>query len=100
MTFNPKQHLFRAEGVVVLIMAIGYLGLTFYSLWKWNEAVSGALITGFALFAQKAIADFFALVNSEANRPDPATTIISTTQSQQSKPAVAVETKITEGATQ
>src|ERR1017187_5599682 len=98
MTFNPKQHLFRAEGFVVIFMAMGYIGLTGYSLWKWNEAISGALVTGFAIFAQKAIGDFFALVNSEANRPDPATTIISTTQSQQSKPAVAVELVKTEGA--
>lgn len=69
-------------------MASGYLGLTFYSLARWNEAISGALITGYALFAQKAIADFFALVSSEAARPDPATSIISTTQTQESKPAL------------
>lgn len=91
---TAKTHLFRAEGFVVVLMSLGYLALTFYSLWKWNETVSGGLITGYALFAQKAIGDFFALTQTEAQKPDPATSIISTTQTQKSEPVLPALTEV------
>lgn len=50
---------YRAEGFLVIVLGCGYLGLTFYSLWRWNEAISGALVTGFALFAKETVTRFF-----------------------------------------
>lgn len=83
---NGKGHLFRAEGTLVIILALGYLGLTAFSLWKWNEAVSGALITGFAIFAQKAIGSFFDLVSAQASLPSsPTSTTTTSTITQQPK---------------
>lgn len=59
---NPKHSLYEAEGFLVIVLGCGYLGLTFYSLWRWNEAISGALVTGYALFAKETVTRFFDLV--------------------------------------
>ncbi len=50
---------YRAESFLVIVLGCGYLGLTFYSLWRWNESVSGALISGFVLFAQSIVSRYF-----------------------------------------
>lgn len=57
-----KNPLVRYEGFIVIVLALGYIGMTFYSLVRWNEAISGALVTGFALFAQESLKSFWALV--------------------------------------
>lgn len=71
MSKDLAKHLMKLEGAVVLLVTAGYVWLTFYSLWRWNEAISGGLVTGFALFAQRAVDKFFELVKSEAEEPDP-----------------------------
>ena len=54
-----RKSLYTVEGVVIILITLGYIALTITSLIKWNEATSGALITGFAIFSQKAMGDFF-----------------------------------------
>lgn len=74
-----KSHAFRVEGIVVLIMAGGYLTLTILSLIKWNEAISASLVTGFCLFAQSSVSSYFRFVEKVAGIPaDPVTQTITT----------------------
>jgi len=51
----------RVEGLVIVLITIGYTCMTMTSLIKWNEATSGALIMGYALFAQSMVKKFFDL---------------------------------------
>ena len=51
----------RVEGLVVVLITVGYTCMTMTSLIKWNEATSGALIMGYALFAQSMVKKFFDL---------------------------------------
>jgi len=57
MSFNPKS-------VIVLLIASSYVGLTAYAVIV-GHAVAGVLVTGFTLFAQKIINEFF------TGKPDP-----------------------------
>ena len=51
----------RVEGLVIVLITVGYTCMTMTSLIKWNEATSGALIMGYALFAQSMVKKFFDL---------------------------------------
>ena len=51
------------DDYIVLLLVLGYTTLTIISLVKWNEATSGALITGYALFCQSVTNRYFAKGN-------------------------------------
>ena len=51
----------RVEGLVVVLITVGYTCMTMTSLIKWNEATSGALIMGYAIFAQTMLKQFFSV---------------------------------------
>lgn len=67
---NPKTHLFRAEGFALVLIVGGYLSLCIISFIKWNDAISGSLVTGFAVFAQSIVKEIFGLMRSQADQPD------------------------------
>lgn len=52
------DYLKGVEGLVVLILAVGYLGLVFFNCYRWSDK-SGELIIGFALFSQGIVGRFF-----------------------------------------
>jgi nicotinamide riboside transporter PnuC len=64
---SEKAKLFQIQGVAVLIVIIGYVGLTAYALIRWNDIVSASLVTGFVLFAQSTAHGFFDWLNSGKN---------------------------------
>ena len=59
----------QTKAAIAVLLTIAYAGLTFLSLWKWNEATSGALITGFVLFARDFIAGYAEHNNGKQNEP-------------------------------
>ena len=61
---SNKDKLFQVQGIAVLAVVIGYLGLTFYSLVRWNAEISSALVTGFVIFAQSLTRNFFEWLNN------------------------------------
>ena len=58
----------RVEGLVVVLITVGYTCMTMTSLIKWNEATSGALIMGYAIFAQTMLKQFFATPEDKNER--------------------------------
>mgnify|MGYP001605681476 CR=1 FL=1 len=61
---NGRAALFQIQGISVLIIIVGYVALTFYSLIRWNAEISAALVTGFVLFAQTIVRGFFEWLNT------------------------------------
>jgi hypothetical protein len=64
------RRLLETQSVVLIVIVVGYVGLTAYSLVRWNTEVSSALVTGFALMAQRAVGDFFVWLH-KSPPPDP-----------------------------
>ena len=53
-----KKKMSGVLGAILVITVIGYLGMAVLSMVKWNDATSGALIVGFAVFANKLVDNF------------------------------------------
>ena len=52
------KHLVKVEGAIMLVIVLSYCGITAFCLYQWNDH-SGAVITGFVLFAQSTCRRFF-----------------------------------------
>ena len=59
----------RVEGLITVLITIGYTCMTMTSLIKWNEATSGALIMGYALFAQSMLRKYFDVSKGDNEKP-------------------------------
>ena len=53
-----KKKMSGVFGVILVITVVGYLAMAIFSQIRWNDATSGALIMGFALFANKLVDNF------------------------------------------
>jgi hypothetical protein len=60
-----SKKLFETQSVILVVIVVGYVGLTAYALIAWNSEISSALVTGFALMAQRAVGDFFAWLHAQ-----------------------------------
>ena len=61
---SDRSKLLHVQGAAVLIVIVGYVALTFYSLVRWNAEISAALVTGFVIFAQSITRGFFEWLNN------------------------------------
>ena len=61
---SDRSKLLHVQGAAVLIVIVGYVALTFYSLVRWNTEISAALVTGFVIFAQSITRGFFEWLNN------------------------------------
>lgn len=58
-----KRNLFATQGVVIVVIALGYTVLVFVLVNKWSN-LAGEAILGYALFAQSSLREFFTWLHS------------------------------------
>jgi len=60
------------EGVVILILTLGYLGVIFWMINLGNDKV-GELLVGYALFAQSLLGKYFDMKKDQSQSNDSST---------------------------